>query len=185
MSLVAVSIGAAAYMISRNPEFTERWQYTYYEGDTTGRDVIFREAMGMILEQPIFGWSSGGAFYELGRRVGLPNGRDAHNLILTVLLGVGFFGALPFFVGLWMCGRGAWRARFGNLELLPMALFATLFAAGLSGTTLLGKTQWFVLGLTLAATSSSVREVAVKRVAVSLAVQSFRRRSFVTSRFSH
>ena len=54
----------------------ERWRQTYYEGDTTGRDVIYAAAVEMISERPLFGWNPVEAFYELAKRVGWRNWRS-------------------------------------------------------------------------------------------------------------
>jgi len=154
--LATVGIGAAIYMVAGNPDFMERWLQTYYESETSGREEIYGAAIEMISERPIFGWHPVGAFYELGTRVGLWTGRDAHNLFLDVLLGLGVMGAIPFLIGLWLCVRAAWRARSGVLGMLPLALIATNLAASIFHTNLTWKPQWFVLALTFAAASSKV-----------------------------
>jgi O-antigen ligase len=149
-------LASVTYMIASNPDFSERWSGTYYEGDLTGRDIIYAAAGEMISERPLFGWNPVEAFYELARRVAWPSGaRDAHNTFLTVALGVGLLGAIPFLMGLWTCIRAAWKARSGNLGLLPLALAVNVFAASMSTTLLNWKPFWLVLALTLAATSLS------------------------------
>jgi O-antigen ligase len=154
--LATLGIGAAIYMVVGNADFLERWSGTYYEGETSGRDEIYGAAIEMISERPIFGWHPVGAFYELGVRMGVWHGKDAHNLFLDLLLGLGLIGAIPFLIGLWLCARAAWRARTQVLGMLPLALIAANLAASMFHTNLTWKPQWFVLALTFAATSSKV-----------------------------
>ena len=124
----------------------------------------------MISEQPILGWQPINWYYELGRRVGgnwTSIGRDAHNLFLSVLLQVGVIGAIPFLIGLWLCGQSAWMARTRSLGLLPLALVITVLAVGMSATTLGLKLHWFILSLALAA-GSGRRAALPARVAASV-----------------
>lgn len=152
---VMLGIVTVVYMIASDPEFLERWQTTYYEGSLAGREKIMPAAIEMALERPIFGWQPVAFLYELGfRSYGIWGQMDAHNLYLHLLMEVGLVGAIPFLVGLWLCGWSAWRARLGDLGLLPLALLFTVLASGMSGTTLVWKTQWLVLALTLAAASA-------------------------------
>ena len=89
---------------------------------------------------------------ELGRRQGIIFGqKDAHNLFTHLLMEVGLVGAGPFMIGLWLCARGAWRARQGSLGLLPFALLVTALASNLTGTDLALKQFWLVLAITVSA----------------------------------
>jgi O-antigen ligase len=133
------------YVAVNNPVLSERMQQSYYEGNLAGRERIFPEAIEMILERPIFGWHPAELDF------------DPHSLFLHLLLEVGMVGALPFCVGLWLCGRAAWKARLGNLGLLPIALLATLLVANMSGTGLLAKETWLALTLAVAAESTLAR----------------------------
>jgi O-antigen ligase len=160
--IVTLAISAIVYFVATNSDFLERWNRTYYEGSLEGREDIFAAAAEMILEQTILGWQPVDSYYELGRRLGgqyFSKGRDVHNLYLALLLQVGVLGAIPFLVGLWLCGRSAWRARLGNLGLLPLALLFTTLAGSMSGTGLVSKSQWFILALTLAAAPAVRREL--------------------------
>jgi O-antigen ligase len=152
--LATLGIGGSIYMIANNPEFAERWQATYYDEDWAGRQDIYGAAIDMISERPILGWSPIGAFYELGRRVGWPTGRDTHNLFLDLLVGVGLVGAIPFLIGLYLCVRTAWRARSGSFGMLPLALVAANLTASMTHTNLTWKPQWFVLALAFAVAPS-------------------------------
>lgn len=154
----AIGIIAVLYMSASNEYVSARWQQAYYEGSLSGREEILPAAVGMIAEEPLFGWHPVNWFYELGRRTGHPEGKDAHNLVLALLLEVGILGAIPFFVGYGLCFRAAWKARGGPLGMMPAALLSTVLAAGMSGTTLTWKTQWWVLSLALAMASLARRQ---------------------------
>jgi O-antigen ligase len=168
--IVTLAISAVFYFVATNPDFLERWNRTYYEGSLEGREDIFPAAAETILERPILGWQPVDSYYELGRRIGgeyFSRGRDAHNLFLTVLLQVGVIGAIPFLVGFWLCGQSAWRARLGNLGLLPLALLAYDLVGSMNGTSLFVKSHWLILALTLAA-APTVRGELGKRLPVLL-----------------
>jgi O-antigen ligase len=156
--LGALGIAAVSYMIATNSYFMERWRDAYYEGDFSSREEIFPMAMEMIVERPVFGWQPAEFIYELGRRLGVPSGRrEAHNLFLHVLLEVGLVGAIPFFAGLSLCAWTAWKARAGNLGLLPFALVLSIFVTNMSITWIDRKMMWLILALSVAAWSSAAK----------------------------
>ena len=153
--LAALGIVAVSYMVATNPYFLERWKEVYYEGNLSSREEIYPAAVEMILERPIIGWQPAEFEYELGRRLGVPSGRRAaHNLFLHLFLEVGAAGAIPFLVGLWLCAWAAWKARTGNLGLLPLALVLAIVATNMSITWIDRKLQWLILALSVAAQSS-------------------------------
>ncbi len=159
--LALLAIIGVVYISASNPEVLERWRLSS-EGDLAGRQFLWPEAFNMILERPIFGWHPGIWDYELGRRIGLLTGKDAHNLFLSILLEVGVIGASPFFVGLWLCGRSAWRARRGNLGVLPLALMVTALVCAMDTTSIISsgsKVQWLFLALTAATVASAPRKL--------------------------
>jgi len=159
--LVILSFVAVLYITADDSVVLERWLRTYYEGDLSGRDEIYAIAGDMILEKPVLGWSVAGN-YELGRREGgrfFSIARGTHNTFLGLLLDVGIVGAIPFLVGLWLCGLSAWRARLGNLGLLPLALFFTVVAGGMSGDLVGQKALWLCLALMVAAAPTMPRKL--------------------------
>jgi hypothetical protein len=146
------------YMVANSSIAASRWEQTLYEGNVAGRDKIALAALELMQERPLFGWQPIRFWYQLGDRVGLfGEMRDAHNLFLHLFLEVGVVGALPFLIGLGLCGRAAWRARWGNLGLLPLALLVTTLAANMANTDLVRKHLWIVLALTLAAAATAGR----------------------------
>jgi O-antigen ligase len=91
---------------------------------------------------------------ELSRRTGqLWGTKDAHNLYMHLLLEVGIFGAVPFYVGLYLCARAAWRARTGLFGSLPFALAMMLLAANFTHTYIARKPLWLFLAFLVAAGS--------------------------------
>jgi O-antigen ligase len=148
-------MGAAVYVVSSNPNYVERWNQVYYEGNVSGRDRIYSASIDMALERPVFGWHPVLHWYELGSRLGKWE-RDEHSLILHLLLEVGTVGMIPFLVGLWLCGKDAWSARKGKLGGVPLALFLAALVNNVTDTGIAKKTLWFILALTLASASKSV-----------------------------
>jgi O-antigen ligase len=147
------TIVTIVYMVVNDPAVSSRWEKTYYEGNTSGRDKIAEAAITMISERPIFGWQPVSSYFELGRRVKWRGARDPHNLYLHLLIEVGFVGMVPFLVGLWLCVRAAWKARQGEMGLMPLALLGILLAATVTGSMLTEKQTWLFLALSLASAS--------------------------------
>jgi O-antigen ligase len=108
------------------------------------------------------GWQPVAYWEELARRVGqIWAAKDAHNLILHLLLEVGLVGAVPFLIGLFLCARCAWTARSGSFGALPLALMLATLSANLTHTYLSRKPQWLVLAFAAAAGTSVQRKAAV------------------------
>jgi O-antigen ligase len=161
-----LGIVGIVYLIASDPTSVTRWTRTYNKGDTAGRDKIFTASMDMIAESPIAGWNPIVFWYELGPRVGWKK-RDAHNLVLHLFLEVGTIGALPFLIGLWLCAKAAWKARIGNLGLLPLALLVSMLVGNMANTWLTRKPLWVVLAIAASSAYIVVREQGVRIVAVS------------------
>src|SRR5262249_39920277 len=145
-----IAIAGLAYLAANVPVFYERWLQFYEEGDSSGRDKIFQEALDMIAERPLLGWQPIHFEYELGSRM-CKTSLAAHNLYLHLFMEVGVIGAVPFLIGLWLCGQGAWKARNRNLGLLPLALWVAHITSGLASNVIYIKPLWFVLAVTIAA----------------------------------
>lgn len=160
VTLATCGIVAMIFFVIHSPTALTRWQTTLERGDTSGRDKIFSSATDMFLERPLFGWGPYEFQMELGRRYGIIFGqKDAHNLFTHLLMEVGLVGAGPFMIGLWLCARGAWRARQGSFGLLPFALLVTALASNLTGTDLALKQFWLVLAITVSTgTVASIRQ---------------------------
>ena len=95
-------------------------------------------------------------------RVGHPY-RDEHNDYLWILAEVGLVGAVPFFAGLWLCWRAAWKGRHGLQGILPLVILLFLLAASMKGTLHKNKYFWVVLALALAARNYSSPQPRLRR----------------------
>ena len=141
-SLLAIAVLVlAAY---QNDAVRDRWERTFSEGHMSGREKIMPEAWSMFLESPLVGWGPGNHVIELGLRFGR-NRLDTHNGYLWVLTESGIVGAIPYFLGLVLCLRSAWRARHGLEGTLPFALLMCVFMVNMSITWHSRKIFWLIL----------------------------------------
>jgi O-antigen ligase len=165
MGLAAVVLLGAVYFIATDPLMGSRLDATIEEGDTAGRDHIYRAAVDLVLERPLVGWGPGYGMYELGRRLNIAWARDTHNFILYLLLEGGLIETIPFLLGLYLVVRAAWRGRHGPLGIVPLAMVAVVLTSNLSHTYLSRKPMWLALAIGLAAApqSSHLRRLIVRR----------------------
>lgn len=148
---------AMAVLVIRYPTVVTRFEKAS-EGNLAGRQDIIPAAMAMVAEKPVLGWKPILYWEELGRRTGRVFGsRDAHNLVLHLLLEVGIVGAVPFLIGIALCIRGAWRARNHPIGILPFALLMTSLSSNLSLTYIARKPQWLIFALAVTAATAAMR----------------------------
>lgn len=138
-----------------------RYKATFETGSLSVREEIFPDAWHMFLERPLLGWGPVNNSYELAVRTaeeGRENlQRDTHNLWLEVLTATGLLGAVPFFAGVWLCARAAWKARVMTFGVLPLVLTITLLVLNLSMNWILAKQAWLVFAFALASSSALPR----------------------------
>jgi len=171
--LAGTVLVAAAY---RNQSLLKRYQYTVSEGDLSGREEIYPEALKMIKERPVFGWGPGEHLYELGRRtsgfqIGSRNAdgvavhlaRDTHDVLLDILTSVGLVGGFPFFAAIAAGVSAAWRVRAGPRATLPLALLACELTIGLSLDVAASKQLWLILAYAIASVRPPVSSYVVVR----------------------
>jgi O-antigen ligase len=145
-----VVVAALIFFVRQDSVVLTRFEQSY-EGNLAGRQKILPASLQMFLERPLTGWGPVRLWWELSRRIGEIWGtKDAHNLYLHLLLEVGVIGAAPFFVGLYLCARAAWRARNGEFGYLPLALMAAMLSANIAHTYLARKPQWLFLAFLVA-----------------------------------
>jgi len=162
--LAIIAIIGLTYFVAQDPVFRERWSLTYKEGNTAGRDRIFKGALELIVEKPWQGWRPVEFLYHLADRIGADaDQKDAHNLFLHLLLEVGLMGTVPFVIGFGLCFKSAWNGRRGILGILPLSLLTTVLAINLAHTWLARKPMWLALSLALAAGS---REMSARHAPV-------------------
>jgi len=170
-----IALFAASYHIET---VRVRWEQAFYDENLAGRERIFPEAVGMILESPVIGWGPINHLWELGSRLGLPM-RDEHNVYLWLLAETGVVGAIPFLAGLWLCMRSAWRSRQTISGILPLVMLLFVVVLSLKGTYHHRKYYWVVLAYALAAGSYSGRSLRLK---VAVSTNHNVRSGFVSSR---
>jgi O-antigen ligase len=140
-------LGGALYMVMKSTVLEGRLGSFYHAGDVT-RTHIYAAAWEMVKRKPIAGWGPVIAQRQLGGWVASKTGiRDAHNLLLTLLLEVGIIGALPFLGGLFVVLLSTWSWRSGPLGLVPLAMMAVVLATNVAHTSLVWKSMWFVLAI--------------------------------------
>jgi O-antigen ligase len=155
-----IAIAGLAYVAANTPVFYERWLDFAEEGDVSSRDTIYQHALDMISERPLLGWRPVEFEYELGSREGNTKSgiKAAHNIFLHLFMEVGVVGAVPFLIGLWLCGQGAWKARNQNLGLLPLALLVAFVTAGIGSNVIYTKMMWFFIAVTIAVRGEKKRQ---------------------------
>lgn len=158
-----VFIAGFIYLVVRDPATSQRLERTFEEGETAGRWEIWEEAVGMISAKPMLGWGGRDAFNELGNRLGLGGKtKDAHNLILYLLIEVGLVGSIPFFTAVWLCVRDAWKGRKGHLGYLCLALLTTALLHNMAHSGIRIKIFWLILGLSIAGAAAASRKIRVR-----------------------
>lgn len=189
-ALIILLIGSALSVVSYQIDFVrERWESTFIQGDTAGRDKIFDAAWELYLEKPWTGWGPVHNLFELGARLGLET-RNPHNSYLMILTETGLLGAIPFFVGIWLCWRAAWEARGCPQGVLPVALMFFFLVVNVKGTYITDKFFWIVLAYALASGNSAalLKRRKISTPALHIAPGTVRRRmvlgSAKTARFT-
>jgi O-antigen ligase len=143
--MVILSLGIVYFQELSRVRVEDMLYYKYY----SSRDVIAIETLQMIIEMPLFGWGPFTNVIELGARTGSLI-RDTHNTFLLVLTEVGILGAMPYFIGYYLCVKSSIKASKTLFNPIPFALVITLTAINLSLTWHHRKFYWFILALALA-----------------------------------
>jgi O-antigen ligase len=149
--VLVVFYGVALRQDALRARFEEAWRY----GALSGRERLYPALWDMFLQKPWLGWGLVSNQYELGARERNPDPtrayarRDCHNTALELLTSAGIAGFLPFFIGICICVRAAWRARHGAEGAVPLALLTTIIITSMSIGWLAAKLGWIVLGYVL------------------------------------
>jgi O-antigen ligase len=172
IALLAVTLLILATL--RLPVMKNRLADSLTTGNMAGREQLYPALWTMFLERPVFGWGPITNTSELAIRIGERerSNRAAHNLVLELLTASGLVGALPFFFGVWLSVRNAWRARMGRHGVLPLALLGTLFIANMSGDWIASKLLWLVLAYAFVSvrwTATARQRVSTERLIMSFA----------------
>ncbi len=165
--LVCLVIGTVIVAVYQFEPVRVRWERALSEGDVAGRDKIMERSVEMFQERPLMGWGPVAHYYELGKRSGTVT-MGPHSLYFWLVHEVGLLGAIPFSIGLWLCGLAAWKARVGDHGQLPIAMLFFFLLLNMNGTYIHVKLFWIVLAYTLASErrvnfSKETRQISRKR----------------------
>jgi O-antigen ligase len=150
--VVLLGIGLFLWIASYSDIVKHRFEVTIEEGSMSARERIYPMAIQMFLEKPFVGWGPVANTWELGNRVQIPRYQrlDTHNLILYVITSAGIMGAIPFFTGIALCARSAFKARGGVHGVLPLAMTTAVLVADMSSSGLHWKQHWLIMAYALA-----------------------------------
>lgn len=164
VAITAIAIGGLVVFTYTNDLMRSRFTDALEHGAMAGRERIYPALIEMFEERPLFGWGPVNNKYELGIRLDerIRRRRDAHNLVLEVLTANGVFGAVPFLLGIGLCGYAAWQARRRAQGSLALALFAGVMLANMSGNWIASKLLWLVLAYALASATYAYAAVPVR-----------------------
>ena len=101
---------------SISPMMEQRMAATMYEDDSSGRDSLYKQAIDVFLQNPV-----------LGKQFVLNNGFYAHNSILDVMIGLGFFGALFWIYLIWNDLKLSNRNVLNKTSLITISLLSVQF----------------------------------------------------------
>ena len=150
--LVLAGFGVLLLVVAQFEYTMSRFESALEEGELARRDQIYAIAWDMFLERPVFGWGLPTSQFELGARLAHPEEvrKNAHNLVLHMLIVGGILGSAPFFLGMLLALLSSWRARQGVRGILPLSLITTVLIANMSGNWSSNKMHWLVTGFALA-----------------------------------
>ncbi|MFL5403181.1 MAG: O-antigen ligase family protein [Gemmatimonadales bacterium] len=151
-AIAVLAISLLVFATLQLPVMRNRLEDSMKTGNMAGREQLYPALWQMFLEKPVLGWGPASNTYELAQRIGERDrpSRASHNVVLELLTATGLAGAIPFLIGAWLCACGAWRARRGEHGVLPLALFASLLIANMSGDWIASKLVWLALAYAFA-----------------------------------
>ena len=150
MLLVACVILAMGVLVAQNSYLAGRFRSSAETGDTAGRFEIWKQAVRLAVESPLYGFGNSMYYFKLGQKMGSV-ARGTHNLFLSVLLGAGFTGALFFLYFYVRAFKAIWSCRKQEMGRIVFAWFVLATLAGMSLNMEIAKWFWVVLALSLAA----------------------------------
>lgn len=172
--VVMLAVGFCIWISYRSDTMERRFVRTIDEGSMAQRENLYPAAWRMFLDRPLLGWGPTINMWELGSRVGERDHpfRDTHDLLLEILTVTGVVGAIPFFMGILLCLRAAWRARSGTEGILPLALMVAILVSNVGANLHYDKLFWLLLAYALASESRLIRSRS-PRVAMPVARMNF------------
>ena len=99
-----------------SPMMEERMAATMYEDDSSGRDLLYKDAINIFLQNPIF-----------GKQFLLNSGTYSHNSILDIMIGLGFGGVLVWIYLIWKDVKLTYHHVFNKTSLMIIGLLSVQF----------------------------------------------------------
>lgn len=134
---------AAINLLLQHEVFRMRLMSTIWEGDLSGRDIIWRNIFPLILDNPILGVGTIG--YETYSFMVFGELKSPHNVFLEILCYTGIIGLAIYAVFLYRIFMRGYQLYRQTKLVLPLLLLIPLVAALTSGQILNVKTGWFIL----------------------------------------
>jgi O-antigen ligase len=150
MFVVAGIILAMGVAVSNDPYLAARFRASAEAGHTSGRFEIWKRALQLSTESPVYGFGSTMHMPKLGQRTGSKQ-RGTHNLFLSVLLGSGMTGLLFFLCFYVRAFKAVWACKAEGMGRIVFAWFVLAFLAAWSLNMESMKWFWIILALSLVA----------------------------------
>ena len=99
-----------------SPMMEKRMAAAMYEEDSSGRDLLYKQAIDMFLQNPVF-----------GKQFILYRGIYSHNSILDVMIGLGFFGTLVWIYLIYQDLKWTYRHVLNRTSLMVVGLLSVQF----------------------------------------------------------
>jgi O-antigen ligase len=150
--LVGVSalITGIAFTVMKSDVFVKRIDAYVEKGDMAGRDIIWGNAWGLIVEAPLLGYGYNRHLFYLGAASGNVM-RGTHNTFIAAVLSSGFIGAFFFILFFLRSGWAAFQCRKIFPGNLLFCWFMVCFGMGMSMNAEVAKWFWIILSLCLGA----------------------------------
>ena len=138
-------------LVMQTPVLRDRLLQSAQEGDLSHRDVIWRNLLPLIKENPVFGvGQSGYNYYTL---ITFGGEKSPHNVILEVICLTGFVGLLIYLSFLYKVFQRAYQV-YGKVGLLlPILLAIPILGLLLSGQILGQKVGWIIFAYMVGSTA--------------------------------
>jgi O-antigen ligase len=157
-ALLIAAASGLAYGISTASVLTDRWNRVLDNGDFAKRQLLYPEAVDMLVRKPLTGWGPMQNYQELAERMHDNEGvQSTENTFLWALTSVGLIGSLPFLYFVYYAVRSAWRARKTFLGWTPIAALVTILVSGCTVEWQHNKVFWLALSMSIAVGSAMLR----------------------------
>jgi hypothetical protein len=131
-----------ASLLMQHEVFRMRLMYTLQEGDTSGREIIWRNILPLIRDNPLFGVGTVG--YETYSIMVFGELKSPHNVFLEILSYTGILGLSIYIVFLYRIVAKSFKMYTKMNLVLPMLLLIPVFVSIASMQILNVKTGWII-----------------------------------------